>query len=516
MGALSHIWRLARAAKVLALLAGSLPSDLQRRIPFWLRPFTRQPKKTSSTSLATALTGLGPTYIKLGQFLAVRPDIVGVDMARDLAQLHDKVPPFSQKEAEAEIKNNFNVEINELFSEFGEAIAAASIAQVHQARDLEGRLVAVKILRPGIKKKFLRDLESFFWLADKVEAHRPAVGRLRAAAALENLKTTTLREMDLRMEAAAMSEMIKNSVDMDGLYIPRPDWQHTSAQILTTEWVEGAAIDDIEALRKAGHNLSELAARLLTIFLTHALDHGFFHADFHPGNLFVRADGTITLVDFGIMGRLEQKDRHAMAWILHGMTSGDYLLAAREHIYVGYVPKQTDASVFAQALRAIGEPILDKTAQDISMSGLLWQLFETAERFEMRTQPQLLLLQKTMVGAEGLARRLDPQLNIWETAAPVIENWQRREYAPPEMARQMAHTAQRFWRLAPEWLDEAERTMGTRNAPENDFENQSALPAQTRARNGKKSSLRVMIVAFLIGALTSALGLKLFLSWPVY
>ncbi len=498
MRVLSHIWRLLRAAKVLALLVGALPDDLRRRIPFWLRIFVRQTKKPGSAPLATGLTRLGPTYIKLGQFLAVRPDIVGIDVAQDLARLHDKVPPFSQKEAEAEIKSNFNLEINELFCEFGEVIAAASIAQVHRARDLQGRDVAVKILRPGIQKKFSQDLESFFWLAEKIERHRPATGRLRPAAVLENLRTTTLREMDLRMEAAAMSEMINNSTDMEGVYIPRPDWTRTCAQVLTTEWVEGVAIDNIEALRGAGHNLSALASRLLTIFLTHTLDHGFFHADFHPGNLFVRADGAIVLVDFGIMGRLEQKDRHAMAWILHGLTSGDYLLAAREHIYVGYVPKDTDASVFAQALRAIGEPILDKAAQDISMSELLWQLFETAERFEMRTQPQLLLLQKTMVGAEGLARRLDPKLNIWNVAAPVIENWQRREYAPPVMARQMMDTAQRFWRLAPEWLDEAERTIGSN-------EGLLALPAQAPPQQWSRR-WGALILAFLIGLLAGGLG----------
>ncbi len=510
MRALSHIWRLTRAAKVLALVAAALPPDLRRAFPFWLRAlfFVRRPKKrekgtkkSSSAPLSDALMRLGPTYIKLGQFLAVRPDIVGVELAQDLAHLHDKVPPFSQKEAEAEIENNFGKNINALFSEFGQSIAAASIAQVHQARDLSGRHVAVKVLRPGIKKKFLKDLESFFWLAEKVEKHHAGADRLRPTAVLESLQTTTLYEMNLRMEAAAISEMIENSADMADLYIPRPDWQRISEQVLTTEWVEGIAINDVAALQKAGHNLPQLAKRLLTIFLTQALEHGFFHADFHPGNLFVRDDGRIAMVDFGIVGRLEKKDRQAMAWILQGLTNGDYLAAAREHIYAGYVPKNTDAATFAQALRAIGEPILDKTAQDISMGELLWQLFATAENFQMRTQPQLLLLQKTMVSAEGLARRLDPELNIWDIAASALGTWQKHEFAPPRMAEQAAQTAQRLWRIVPQWLDEAERTIGASQDP-------ALVPPPRQARAGWTA----LVVGLLAGGMIGALLFKLFLN----
>ena len=458
-----HIFRLIKAGWVLTITGAGLPPLLRQSLPFWVRLFLPGRHRSSARNpapLSAAFSKLGPTYIKLGQFLAVRRDLLDKDYAEDLSQLHDRLPSFSQAEAEGELRRNFTFLP---FTEFSDAIAAASIAQVHKARGQDGRHYAVKILRPQIEKRFMRDLESMFWAARKIERYLPNARRLHPVAALENLRATTQREMDLRLEAAAMSELAENSVSLDAIYVPRPNWRWTTARVLTVEWVEGIAIHQIDRLKEAGHDLRALAKNLLQIFLTHALRDGFFHADFHPGNLFVRADGVIVPVDFGIMGRLSTGDRRAMAWILHGLIKGDYRLAARQHIDIGYVPPDTDEALFAQSLRALGEPILDKSAQEISMADLLWRLFETAARFKMETQPQLLLLQKTMVSTEGLARQLDPNLNIWQIAAPVIEAWMRAEYALPRLASEVGQLAQKLWSVAPSWL-EAERAARTARA----------------------------------------------------
>lgn len=451
--ALNHSFKLARAFYILAKTGAGMPSLLSDALPLPLKlilPKRHRKNKKTPAPLALAFSKLGPTYIKLGQFLAVRSDILDKEYVEDLSQLHDSVPPFPQKIAEKIIADNFT---DNPFTFFSEPMAAASIAQIHKAKLKNGTIVAVKIIRPNIEKKFNQDMASLFWAAQKIERRFPETQRLRPVQALKNLESITRREMDLRLEAFSMSVMAKNSKNLKNIYIPKPFWHLTTQKVLTMEWVEGIAINKIDELKAAGYDLKQLATTLLQSFLTSALYDGFFHADFHPGNLFVRKDGVIVPVDFGIMGNLPEKDRHTMAWILHAFIKGDYMLAAEQHIDAGYVPSKTDKALFAQALGAIGEPILDKSASDISMAELLWQLFETAGKFEMEIQPQLLLLQKTMLATEGLARALNPSLNIWEIATPIIQEWMKQEYAPDKMAAKFFKIGRRVWHKMPDILE---------------------------------------------------------------
>ena len=397
------------------------------------RLLAKRSTKTSTRAirLSNALERLGPSYIKLGQFLATRADIIGETLAADLSMLQDKLPPFEREKALETIRQEFGVPAETLFDEIGDAVAAASIAQVHRCRlpaqdDGEGREVAVKVLRPGIEKRFERDLSDFFWIARWIERLSKPARRLRPVQVVETLAASVRQEMDLRMEAAALSEAAENIEPASGFRVPGPDWQRVSQRVLTTDWVEGIPLSDMNAIRAAGHDAKDLATRIIRIFLKQAMEDGFFHADMHPGNLFVESDGTIVAVDFGIMSRLDVLERQFLAGVLHGFLQRDYRRVAELHFRLGYVPNHQNIDDFSLALRSIGEPITDKDATDISMSRLLLQLFQVTARFDMPTQPRLLLLQKTMVVVEGVARSLDPEHNMWESAKPVARRWMER------------------------------------------------------------------------------------------
>ncbi len=474
--AIRHSLRLARAMLILARHDAFGPTEQFADLPASARQLMGAAKMASRIALrrrddkglAAAITELGPSYIKLGQFLATRPDIVGAAHADELASLRDRLPPFSREEALAEIRSGLGAEPDTLFSEFGEPVAAASIAQVHRARTIprdgeedKPRDVAVKILRPGIEERFSSDLDSFFFAARLAERVQPAVHRLRPLEAVETLAQSVRLEMDLRMEAAAISEMAANTADDAGFRVPDVDWTRTSRRVLTTEWVEATPLGDIEALKAQGHDLEALADTVMQSFLRHAIRDGFFHADMHQGNLFVDPDGTIVAVDFGIMGRLGLKERRFLAEILWGFTTRNYMRVSEVHFEAGYVPGDQSPAVFAQALRAIGEPLLDRSADEISMARLLGQLFYVTEQFNMHTQPQLLLLQKTMVVVEGVARTLNPRLNMWETAGPVLRDWVEHTLGPEGRIHEAAEGAATLGRLVtglPELLTEAERT----------------------------------------------------------
>ena len=440
LSAIRHLIRLARAGRTLArydALAdpkqiAALPGFarfglmLARiRLPFEKRPATAADDR--GERLSAALIALGPTYIKLGQFLATRPDIVGADAASDLSILQDKLPPFALSEARAEIENGLEADPDELFEELGEAVAAASIAQVHKARTREpdgvAREVAVKVLRPGIEQLLARDLGSFHFAARLGERLFEPLRRLRPVDAMDTLARSMRMELDLRMEAAAISEMAENIRDDPGFRVPGVDWQRTSQRVLTVEWIDGTPLSDMEALNQTGFDLPKLGDTVIQTFLRHAMRDGFFHADMHQGNLFVDAEGDLVAVDFGIMGRLSPKDRRFLAEILYGFITRNYARVAEVHFEAGYVPANHSSNMFAQALRSIGEPLMDREAEDISMARLLGQLFHITDQFDMKTQPQLLLLQKTMVVVEGVARMLNPRLNMWITAEPVVEEW---------------------------------------------------------------------------------------------
>jgi ubiquinone biosynthesis protein len=387
--------------------------------------------------LAAAFQSIGPAFIKLGQMLATRADLLGDEVAADLALLQDKLPPFPGSEARAMIEAEFGCSIAGLFRSFDDTpIAAASIAQVHFAVTGEGREVAVKVLRPGIARAFARDLDLLRWLAQLIERTRPALRRLKPVEIVHTLENSVELEMDLRFEAAAASELAENFSGDPAFHVAKIDWRRTGRGVLTTDRVAGIRVDDRAALIAAGHDIDALLRKAAEAFFNQVFRDGFFHADLHPGNMFVEADGAIAVVDFGIMGRLDRDTRFFLADMLVGFLSGDYRRVAEVHFAAGYVPPDRSVDDFAQAARSIGEPILGRPLAEISIARLLAQLFRVTEQFQMETQPQLLLLQKTMVLIEGVGRQLDPEVNIWAMARPLIEEWMAENRGPEAQLRQ--------------------------------------------------------------------------------
>jgi ubiquinone biosynthesis protein len=492
--ALAHLARLADALYVFAregVLAIPDPAGLPgsaRALLRVARLIERRSTAGGAVRLAAALTRLGPTYVKLGQFLATRPDLVGLALSRDLETLQDKMPPFPQALAEAEIATAFGRPLEELFVCLGPAVAAASIAQVHRAEiivDGQRCPVAVKVLRPHIEARFRADLQAFRFAARWAERLSAEARRLRLGEIVETLTRSVTLEMDLRLEAAAISEMAGNIAEDADFRVPTVDWTRTAKDVLTLEWIDATPLSDRAALQAKGYDLPRLGRVLMQSFLRHALRDGFFHADLHPGNLFVDADGRLIAVDFGIMGRLGPKERRFLAEILYGFLTRNYRRTAEVHFEAGYVPTRYSVESFAQALRAIGEPIHSRTAADISMARTLTLLFEVTGLFDMQTRPELLLLQKTMVVVEGVARSLDPKLDMWKTSDPVVRDWVERHLGPlgkiedaargageigkalaavPSLIVRAAGLADQFAALSPETLLPAPRSAGDAEA----------------------------------------------------
>ncbi|MCI5049781.1 MAG: 2-polyprenylphenol 6-hydroxylase [Rickettsiales bacterium] len=381
--------------------------------------------------LATALEELGPTFIKLGQALSTRPDLVGEAIARDLTHLQDDIPPFDTAKARATIEETLEQSVEGLFESFDdEPVAAASIAQVHKAVTKDGRDVAVKVLRPNIEEAFARDTQLLLWLAEIADARKPEWKRLKLIETIETFINALKFELDLRYEASAGAEFAENMEAQDGIYVPKIDWQRTSEKVLTTEWIDGIPINDLDAIEQAGIDRTLLVEHAANAFFHQVFQNGFFHADMHPGNIFVLPDSRLAVVDFGIMGRVDRKSQIYIAEILWGFLKEDYVMVAQRHIDAGYVPADQPVELFAQACRAIAKPILDKPLNEISIGRLLGQLFQVAETFQMETQPQLLLLQKTMMLAEGVGRSLNPNVNMWKLSEPLIMQWVSENMTP--------------------------------------------------------------------------------------
>ncbi|MBV9559088.1 MAG: 2-polyprenylphenol 6-hydroxylase [Bradyrhizobium sp.] len=438
ISALTHIARVARAGFVFARegVFGVVDPSLvppPGQLALKLTRLVERRGAKSGPRLSRALERMGPAYLKLGQFLATRPDVVGVVLARDLESLQDRLPPFPQGEAETVIATSLERPITKAFVHLGPAVAAASIAQVHRG-EIERRgvrqSVAVKVLRPNVASRFRRDLADFFFVAHKAEAYSAEARRLRLVEVINTMSRSVAMEMDLRLEAAAMSEMAENTRGDPDFRVPAVDWDRTTHNVLTMEWIDGIPLTDHTRLEQSEIDLPELGRKVIQSFLRHALRDGFFHADMHPGNLFLDAQGRLVAVDFGIMGRLGLKERRFLAEILLGFITRNYRRVAEVHFEAGYVPSHHSVDNFAQALRAIGEPIHNRTAEEISMARLLTLLLEVTALFDMRTQPQLILLQKTMVVVEGVARGFDPRLDIWKVAEPVVREWIERNLGP--------------------------------------------------------------------------------------
>jgi ubiquinone biosynthesis protein len=505
---LPHLFRLLRAGYILSregvfslIDPDMLPIGARAGVRF-MRIFERRGLGIGETSragerLARAMTRLGPFYVKLGQFLASRPDIVGLKVAQDLGQLQDRMPSFPQEEALAILQGQLHGAFEDHFQSLSQPIAAASIAQVHQGILKDGRKVAVKILRPNIRQRFARDLAAMRFVAEQAEKNIHEAIRLRFVSVVQTLERSMTLEMDLRLEAAALSEFRENTRDDPDFRVPEPNWEYTTREILVSEWIDATAIHDLKALDDAGQDRKRLARVLVQSFLKQAIGDGFFHADMHQGNLMIDPQGKLVAVDGGIMGRLGVKERRFLAEILLGFITRDYLRISQVHFEAGYVPKDQSMYDFAQALRAVGEPIHGRSAEQISMANLLGLLFEITCLFDMRTRTELVMLQKTMVVVEGVARTLDPALDIWRTSEPVVRAWMTDNLGPKGRLRDagtgfasLLQAASRLPDALNRFADEMERGE-TRDTP--------TFPPSRATISHKLSTLALWIIATLLG-----------------
>ena len=422
-------------------------------------------KKDEGERLSSSLESMGTTFIKLGQFLATRPDIIGEELSKKLENLQDKLPPFSLNQAKEIIKKDLGETTYNSIINLSEPVAAASIAQVHKAQINDNgtiKDVAIKILRPNIKKLFNEEIDAMMLFAFFIESFVKKTKRLKLIEVVFLLKEITNLEMDLRFEAAAANEYAENTKNDIGFKVPQIYWNFTSENVMTLDWIDGISIRETEELKKRKLNTEKIAEDIIQNFLRHAVRDGFFHADMHQGNIFIDNNGEIVPIDFGIMGRLDKTSKRFLAEILFGFIQRDYHKVAEVHLLAGLVPKNVPIDNLAQALRSIGEPIFGQAVKDISGGKLLKQLFDVTEKFNMQTQPQLLMLQKTMVVVEGVARKLNPNTNIWTTSKPVLENWLRETKDPLTTINEtLQNTSEVIKRLPefPEIMDKANQAL---------------------------------------------------------
>tara|TARA_B100001564_G_scaffold308098_1_gene278289 strand:- start:290 stop:1870 length:1581 start_codon:yes stop_codon:yes gene_type:complete len=421
--------------------------------------------KDEGERLSSSLESMGTTFIKLGQFLATRPDIIGEELSKKLENLQDKLPPFSLVEAKEIIKNDLGNDTYNSIINLSDPVAAASIAQVHKAQINDSGIikdVAIKILRPNIKKIFNEEIDAMMLFAFLVESFIKKTKRLKLVEVVFLLKEITNLEMDLRFEAAAANEYAENTRNDVGFKVPQIYWNYTSENVMTLDWIDGISIRETQELKNKNFNTKKIAEDIIQNFLRHAVRDGFFHADMHQGNIFIDRDGQIVPIDFGIMGRLDKMSKRFLAEILFGFIQRDYRKVAEVHLIAGLVPKEVPIDDLAQALRSIGEPIFGQAVKDISGGKLLKQLFDVTEKFNMQTQPQLLMLQKTMVVVEGVARKLNPDTNIWTTSKPVLESWLKETKDPmTKINETLQNTSEVIKRLPefPEIMDKANQAL---------------------------------------------------------
>lgn len=447
-----------------------------------------------------ALTALGPAYIKFGQILSTRPDLVGGDLATQLRVLQDKLPPFPAQVAKESVARELGQPVEGLFETFSEPVAAASIAQVHRASLRgTGEDVAVKVLRPGIEKAFRKDIDAFYFAAKMIELLSPSSRRLRPTDVIAHFEGVVMGELDLRLEASSASEFAANTEGDDGFQLPDIKWPLSSRRVMTMGWADGVPLGDNAALDAAGHDRVALGERVLQLFLSHALRDGYFHADMHQGNLKVAANGNIIAYDFGIMGHIDEYTRRVYAEILYGFIRRDYRRVAEVHFEAGYVPADRDVDEFARALRAVGEPIFGMDASRISMGSLLTYLFEVTERFGMETRTELILLQRTMVVVEGVARSLSPETNIWKVAKPVVESYIKQSIGPKAAARDLGRTLAVLARYGPRLPLIVEQAL---------IQHSSPAPPQRKSRWGRRVILLGIgaVLGAGLTALIAALG----------
>jgi ubiquinone biosynthesis protein len=421
-------FRLLFIFKVLARNASLFPLEsfkVARFVSWYYKIFSNKYHNVAAgMRLAKSFEELGPVFIKFGQALSTRADLIGIETATGLAHLRDNLPAFDFNVAKSIIENELSIEIDKEFLSFSDnPVNAASISQVHKAVTKDNKVVAIKVRRPNIEEQFYQDIELFYFLARIIEKKIPKYRRLKLIEVVDTFARSVKLEMDFRFEASAASELKENFISDDTIYIPQIFWQYTSHKVLTLEWIEGIPINDKIALDEAGYDVEQISSNLSVMFFNQAYRDGFFHADLHAGNIFINNYQQIVLIDFGIMGRLDKQTKLYVAEILRGFLTRDYVLVAKVHFDAGYVPKYHNIHHFAQSCRSIGEPIVGLPANEISIAKLLAQLFKVTEDFDMETQPQLLLLQKTMMMVEGIGISLNPKVNMWQVAEPWIEKW---------------------------------------------------------------------------------------------
>ena len=446
--------------QVLEAMDAPAPLRVAARVLGWPFKWLGIKGDPAQPPVTRALTALGPAYIKFGQILSTRPDVVGSELAEQLRVLQDKLPAFPTSVAKATVTHELGRPVDDVFSEFSEPVAAASIAQVHHARLREtGEEVAVKVLRPRIEQAFRRDVDAFYFAARVIELLSPGSRRLRPMDVIEHFEGVVNGELDLRLETSAAAEFAANTAHDEGFRVPEVKWALSSRRVMTLEWIEGLPLGEVKLIQDAGHDTVRLGEKVLTTFLSHALRDGYFHADMHQGNLKVASDGTLVALDFGIMGRIDAYTRRVYAEILIGFIRKDYLRVAEVHFEAGYVPADQDVDEFARALRAVGEPIFGMDASRISMARLLSYLFEVTEKFGMETRTELILLQRTMVVVEGVSRSLNPHINIWNVARPVVEGYIAENIGPKALLRDIAKTMQVLARFGPKLPQMAEAAL---------------------------------------------------------
>jgi len=504
-----HVARLARWLRILARHGALLGIERDANTPATLRRICRVlrlgARMPATPRYADAFQEIGPAAIKLGQTLATRPDLVGDAAANDLLRLQDALPPVPFATLKPVMERGLGRPLEQVFASIDpDPIGAASIAQVHRAVTPDGRHVAVKVLRPGVEEDFTAAIETYEWAAAQVEQMGGEFARLRPRLVIATFKRWTLRELDLRREAASASELTDGMKAEPDFVIPAIDWQRTTGNVLTLEWIDGIKLSQRQRLIEAGYDLARLAHVLVHAFLRQAISEGFFHADMHQGNLFALPGGRIAAIDFGIMGRIDRQARVWLAEILYGLITGNYRRVAEIHFEAGYVPPHHNVAEFATALRAVGEPMRGLPVKDMSIGMMLDGLFRITRDFDMQTQPHLLLLQKTMVMVEGVATALDPEINLWEAAAPFVREWIRTELGPEAAVADRIVTDLRTFARLPELLRRIEAKFppapGAPPAP--------PLPEIQVVRLG--GGWRYLTVAVVAGAVGAAATLLLF------
>ena len=470
----------------------------------WVRG-TQPPR---AVRLRRTLEDLGPIFIKFGQILSTRRDLLPEDIADEFASLQDRVSPFPGEAAAGIVRDAIGRPIEEIFSEFTrEPLASASIAQVHAARLKDGREVVVKVVRPGIRKVIRRDVSLLHLVADLAHRYWPDARRLHPRDIVAEYEKTILDELDLLREAASASQLRRNFDGSDLLYVPEVHWEHTRGRVMVMERVSGIPVSNIDALRDAGIDLRALAERGVEIFFTQLVRHNFFHADMHPGNIFVDREHPerprYIAVDFGIMGSLSEQDKRYLAENFLAFFNRDYRRVAELHVESKWVPPDTRIDEFEAAIRSVCEPIFDRPLKEISFGRVLVRLFQTARRFHMEVQPQLVLLQKTLLNIEGVGRQLYPDLDLWETARPFLDRWMREQLGARALLREIKRQAPKWGETLPALPGLVYETLKLARSGEIEVRIRSEEIDQLRAEIRRANQRTVLVVigaALLLGA----------------